>query len=415
MSRYYRRKKSKCRNGWKQCGNSPRCFPPETICANEKKRKEKKSPADKPARNEKVKKNERKVPYKALIAGAVAVTIAGASVGYLMTKKKEVIPKPFEPEPGHAPEGMKTYDPSKRNVMNVDASKAAASNEDMFTPQSSIKGRARKADGSVDTSVPNTSAFSREDLNENQKLIKKENRMKAQQWAHEVLMDPDTVILDLETTGLMKGVDPYAPDTWKKQRGNVPGIAQIGLVDKDLNSIDISMNPGKKIGKEAAAVIGRSDKEFQNLPTFKEYYPNLKKYLTGKRVIAFNSRFDMQVIDALCIENDLPLIQYKNRPVMTPGGKNINSNAPLNNDADAMHWWALYLGKGIAPGMSGGKYDPKKGIAYASLPTLPNAKAHDARADCFSTYDVLRIMAQGATPNLNRLNAKERKAWLNSQ
>lgn len=412
----------------KRCGNSRRCYPADTICDNERNesnsrtkttderrtRKNKKSVSKITSESvRKIKKHERRRSWKAVAAGAIAVTVAGASLGYIMTKKKEILPKPMDFESGNAPEGMKKYDGVISNPMPGGDTTARGEVDAMFERKSI---RQRQQSGEIGTPVQGK--YDDKTFKSSMKEVKKENRRKAQQWAHEALSDPDTVILDLETTGLMRGVDPYTPETWKKQRGNVPGIVQIGMVDTELNSVDVSLNPEKRISKEAAAVIGRDPKEFMNQPNFKEYYPVLKKRLEGKRVLAFNARFDLQVIDALCIENDLPLIEYKNRPkppTVNRGKVQWNMPSVMDNDADVMHFWGLYLGKNMAPSMYGGNVDFNKGLAYASLPTLKNAKAHDATADCFSTYDVLRIMAKGATPNLSDLKEKERKAWLESQ
>ena len=419
--------KKKCPPGKKRCGNSWKCYPMNTICEGEEVKKEKvfQKKADNEAKSEE-KKAERVIPYKTLIAGAVAVTVVGASVGYLLTKKKEVVPQKAElsAESDAIPSSLQKYDPSKNKDLwtsdvHEKADLARKSDDEMFHYKQSIK--QRQEQGKIGTESPK---YVHEEIISNKVSIAKENRKLAQEWARKVLNDPDTIILDLETTNLMTGVDPYAPDTWKRQRANVPEIAQIGMVDSNLNSVDIHLRTNKPLGKEAAQIMGVEDRystygyKAKNLPDFDEYYEKLNKLLDGKRVIAFNGRFDLQVIDALCVKYNKPLIQYKNRPNRlydTNNQSTILKESILDNEADAMHWWGLYLGKGIAPGMSGGRYNPDKGLAYASLPTLPGAKAHDARADCFSTYDVIRQMAMGVTPNKNAIKKNEWEKWMETQ
>ena len=374
MRRY---KKSKCRNGWKQCGNSTRCWPPETKCrdVNEKRVKQKTEKSSQSA--------ERKVPIAAIIGASVATTAIVGGLAYTLINNRK---------------GKAAYIPKKAETQR--------------DPKSVYTSQGYDAAPSIET-IPHEKAIFKGSQNQfkNESIEAKfANQDKARKWAQEVLNDPDTVILDLETTSLMQGVDPYNPDDWKTFKRDIPGITQIGIIDANLETgYDIKLNPERKLSDPSiAAMTGYDEKAARGKPNFKAYYPYLKEKLEGKRVLAFNGRFDFQVIDALCEQNGLPLIQYKNRPLRVNVGT-ISKDPPMGNDADVMHWFALYKYKGARPSLKRGEYDVDKGLAYTSLPTIPGGKDHDAFTDILSTYDVLRIMADGKKPY--GMSPSEERNW----
>ena len=337
-----------CPNNGVRCGNSKRCWPAGTICEGDKE----KTP-------EKPEKAEKKLDMKAIVAGAAVVTLIGGATYYVVGRQKTLIPKAAETK--RDPQSASDIPVPKYDESNV---------------------RDMRTQASVDDRM--------------------ENRKEAQIWARKVLNDPDTVIIDFETTALFDNVDPADPTSWKKYRNDVPGIFQIGIVDGKMeNAWDIKLNPEKDISKSAQRITGMSDsevKEIQNKPTFKDYYPYLREKLENKRVLAFNSRFDLQVLDALCVKNDLELIPMKNRPYAKTSSKGIITNPPMGNDADVMHWSALYKGKRGRLSLKGGDYNTATSLAFTQLPTIPGGKAHDALTDVISTYDVLRLMAEGKMP-----------------
>lgn len=361
-----RRKRSKCRSGWKQCGDSPRCWPPETKCSDLQKNNEKPK--------EKVQTAEKHIPIGKIVAASVAGTaiIGGLSYAIIESRKKT------------------NYIPEKADTSKLDS---------MYPSDKLGNEKPIKTIATSPMEMEGSDFKNRGKVNENILNEKIGNQYKARQWAKNVLDDPNTVILDLETTALMQGVDPYNPESWRNIRRDVPGITQIAMIDGGRkNGFDIKLNPERKMSNPAVAeMTGYDEVAAQNKPTFKQYYPKLKKLLTGKRVLAFNGRFDFQVLDALCENNNLPLIQYANRPMRTSFGT-IERNPPMSNDADVMHWFALYKYKSARASTANEGYDTDRGLAYTSLPTIPNGNAHDALTDVLSTYDALRIMAEGRTP-----------------
>lgn len=377
-----------CPNGGVRCGKSSACFPKGTICAKDRDSIDKESkkiivdndykpkPIFPGSENEKRKPAVREdtgleetssplavrsFPWKYVVAGSVIVGLgASGALYYKHQQTKQLKPTPFD-----SPE-------LKRSLKEVIPYKDLPTEE---LPKGDIH------------------------RNINGKLIQ---HKKARDWATEALKDPDTVILDLETTALMQGLDPYTPEAYRKVRNNVPKIIELGMVTPaNMEEVNVRMNPQVKISKASKEITGISEDDVKGKPPFKEIYPQLSQMLSGKRVLAFNSRFDTQVIDALCHENNLPLIPFKNRP--TEAGY-------MDNGADVMHQYALYMGKNVRASMTKGTYDVKKGLGYASLPKLPGVKAHQASSDCWSTYDVLRHMASGAEPRDMKL--EEKKAWV---
>lgn len=375
-----------CPNNGIRCGKSTACFPKGTICREDR---------EKAPKNDKINTSTEKIPWKALVAVGTVVTVTGGSLLYLKVKqnnRETMYPVGFNsntPAPDNLTPKQKTV-----TVTPSDSSGTEA-NDSMFKKKKVGLG---SKSGAIDN--PSKTPYNEEQFKINRQSSKKDIHNTARNWAIDILNDKDTVILDLETTSLLEGLDPYSPETLRKMRSNIPGILQIGLVSAETqDSLDIHLNPGKKIPKIAQEITGNNGKNLKKYATFKEYYPKLNTLLSGKTVLAFNARFDLQVIDALCEQEGLPLIQYKNRP----------SSGTMDNNADVMHWYGLYMGKGARADMSQGKYDPLTGLAYASLPKLPGQLAHDARSDCWSTLDVLRVMAAGEKPR--DMKIEEKKAW----
>lgn len=392
MRRRYKRRKMRrlgpCPNNGVRCGNSTRCWPAGTKCKSRNEvdhdRKERKKAAENVKRgNAKIERSEKKLDFGTIIGvGAVTVGVVGLGI-YYKSRQGVVVPQKYQEDRIQKTMGSEQRDPmSAADPGAIERYKGGYEN---IVGDSEFSGNNRKV-----------------------------NQRKAQFWAQEVLKDPDTVIIDLETTALFENVNPADPSSWKKYRSDTPGIFQIGIVDGNLDKgYDIKLNPERKITKAAQQVTGMTDDDISSMKsraTFKDYYPYLKQKLENKRVIAFNSRFDLQVIDALCYKNGLEPIKYKNRPYAGVNKKgNITMDPPVGNDADAMHWFALYKGKMPRPDFRAGEYNIDTGLAYTKLPTIPGGKAHDALTDVVSVYDVLRIMAEGRKPY--GMKPSEQQLW----
>jgi hypothetical protein len=98
------------------------------------------------------------------------------------------------------------------------------------------------------------------------------------EWAAAVLDDPDTVILDTETTGL-------------EGDARIVDIAVIAVSGDVL--LDTLVNPGEPIPPEATAIHGITDDQVADAPRFTDILEQLGAVLHGKRCLIYNEPFDV--------------------------------------------------------------------------------------------------------------------------
>ncbi|SEG94152.1 Exonuclease [Thermomonospora echinospora] len=102
----------------------------------------------------------------------------------------------------------------------------------------------------------------------------------ASEWAATVLADPDTVILDTETTNL---VNAYA--------------VQIAVMAVDGTLLlDTLLNPETPISAGATDIHGITDADVADAPTFTDIADRLTEALDGRRVVIYNREFDKDVL-----------------------------------------------------------------------------------------------------------------------
>ncbi|MFJ3856105.1 3'-5' exonuclease [Streptomyces sp. NPDC090085] len=110
------------------------------------------------------------------------------------------------------------------------------------------------------------------------------DRAAATAWARNVLADPRSVVLDLETTGL---ISPYAVE-----------IAVIDLTGRPL--LNRRLQPGRSIEPEAFAVHGIADADLINEHTFADLFDEIDDTLGGRTVLAYNAPYDAEVLRREC-------------------------------------------------------------------------------------------------------------------
>jgi len=99
-----------------------------------------------------------------------------------------------------------------------------------------------------------------------------------EEWARMVLADPDTVILDTETTGL-------------EDDARIVDLAVITVAGESL--VDTLVNPGEPIPREATGIHGIADQDVAGAPAFGSILERLAAVLDGKRCLIYNQPYDV--------------------------------------------------------------------------------------------------------------------------
>ncbi len=99
-----------------------------------------------------------------------------------------------------------------------------------------------------------------------------------EEWAREVLADPDTVILDTETTGLH----------------DEARIVDLGVITAAGDVLmDTLINPGEPIPADATDIHGIMDAQVAMAPSFEVVLDRLAAVLHGRRCVICNQAFDV--------------------------------------------------------------------------------------------------------------------------
>lgn len=107
------------------------------------------------------------------------------------------------------------------------------------------------------------------------------DRAAAARWAWERLQDPDTLLLDTETTGLDSSAE----------------IIQIAIIDmRGKVLLDALVRPNGDIPAGASAIHGITFKTVEDAPTFKALAPDIKSILDSRRCLIFNRDFDFRLL-----------------------------------------------------------------------------------------------------------------------
>lgn len=175
----------------------------------------------------------------------------------------------------------------------------------------------------------------------------------AKQWAQERLADENTVILDLESTGLLH----QDPET---------EIAQICLMNIHGRPLfSMLVKPNQPMGDEVIAIHKIDNDQVINQPMFPQVAKMIAFILRDKHVIAWNLDFDWKLLVHMFKKYDLE------KP----------SVAGLSCAMDKYSEWA-------------GEWSPKKnGFKWQRLPNFTGSTSHDAFNDCENALKAMQKMA----------------------
>lgn len=181
---------------------------------------------------------------------------------------------------------------------------------------------------------------------------KTKTKQKMSAWAKERLMDPDTLIVDVETTGFLSK-DPKTE------------VVSVSLINTKNQVVFASLiNPNRPIPLDAQKIHGIDDRAVKNSPPFPVIGQLIAGLMDKKHVVAFNAQFDVHLLVTLM--------------------QRYNIEVPDFEVSCAMESYSAWVGDWAKT-----KGDWK----WQRLPKLAYGKAHDALVDCQSTLLLLKKMA----------------------
>ena len=196
-----------------------------------------------------------------------------------------------------------------------------------------------------------------------QEQLKKKEEMET--WAKERLADPNTLIVDVETTGLPSR-DPKTEVVSIAMINNEGRVVLAGLV-----------NPKRPIPLEAQKVHGIDDRMVKDAPPFKVLGNLIAGIMEGKHIVCFNANFDVHLLVTLFQRYDIEIPDFE--------------------VSCAMEAYSAFVGDWAKS---------KSDYKWQKLPKLAFGKAHDALVDCESTRLLLQKMTGdfSTDPNPNDID-----------
>jgi DNA polymerase III epsilon subunit-like protein len=180
-----------------------------------------------------------------------------------------------------------------------------------------------------------------------------EYKEKAKQWACERLADSNTVILDLESTGILRE-DPETE------------IAQICIMNlKGRPLFSMLLKPSQPMSEKVIGIHKITNEQVINQPIFPQIAKMIAFVLKGKHVIAWNMEFDWVLLTHMFQKYDIA------KPEV----------AGLSCAMDKYSEWA-------------GEWNSKRdSFKWQRLPNFAGTDTHDAFYDCQNTLLAMRKMA----------------------
>jgi len=180
-----------------------------------------------------------------------------------------------------------------------------------------------------------------------------EYKTKAVEWAQERLADPNTVIIDLESTGLLK----QDPDT---------EIAQICLIDtKGRQLLSMLLKPSQPMSDTVIGIHHITNEQVVNQPLFAQVAKMISFVLKDKHLIAWNADFDVSLLWHMFKKYETPLPQI------------AGASCAMDKYSEWSGEWSV----------------KRDGFRWQKLPNFSGVESHDAFNDCQNALKAMQKMA----------------------
>ena len=177
-------------------------------------------------------------------------------------------------------------------------------------------------------------------------------KTEAMRWAKERLNDPNTIIVDTETTGILS----RDPET------KIVSLSMINV--KGQVVLTALVNPERPIPLEVQKIHGINDRDVKDAMPWSVIGDIAAYQMKGKHIVCFNAGFDVHLMVHLMGEYGIPIPEF--------------------DVSCAMEYYSQFVGE-----WSKSKGDYK----WQRLPKLAYGSAHDSLVDCQSTLLLLKKMA----------------------
>jgi len=178
-------------------------------------------------------------------------------------------------------------------------------------------------------------------------------KAKATEWAQERLADSSTVVIDLESTGLLH----QDPDT---------EIVQIAIIDtKGRQLLSMLLKPAQPMSDTVIDIHKITNEQVINQPLFPQVAKMIAFVLKDKHVVSFNADFDWKLLIHM-------FKKYGQEPPKVAG---------VSCCMDRYSEWC-------------GEWSTKRGgFKWQRLPNFTGDPSHDAQVDCNNTLITMQKMA----------------------
>ena len=178
-------------------------------------------------------------------------------------------------------------------------------------------------------------------------------KTKAVEWAKERLSDPNTVIIDLESTGLLH----QDPDT---------EIVQIAIIDtKGRQLLSMLLKPSQPMSDTVIDIHKIANEQVINQPLFPQVAKIITFVLKDKHVISWNMDFDWKLLIHMLKKYEIPL------------PKIAGASCAMDKYSEFSGEWNV----------------KRDGFRWQKLPNFIGEESHDAYNDCRNALKAMQKMA----------------------